>query len=42
MHATSSVDYAVLLPGEVTRLLDDEADFKSFDVMVQRCWPGFS
>ena len=37
MHMTSSVDYIVLLQGEVTLLLDDdEVDLKPFDVVVQR------
>ncbi len=37
MHTTSSVDYIVLLQGEVTLLLDDdEVDLKPFDVVVQR------
>ena len=37
MHMTSSVDYVVLLQGEVTLLLDDdEGDLKPFDVVVPR------
>lgn len=37
MHTTSSVDYIVLLRGEVTLLLDeDEVDLKPFDVVIQR------
>ena len=37
MHTTSSVDYIVLLKGEVTLLLDeDEVDLKPFDVVIQR------
>ena len=37
MHTTSTVDYIVLLRGEVTLLLDDdEVDLKPFDVVVQR------
>ncbi len=37
MHTTSSVDYVVLLHGEVTLLLDDgEVDLKPFDVVIQR------
>ena len=37
MHTTSSVDYVVLLRGEVTLLLDDgEVDLKPFDVVIQR------
>ena len=37
MHTTSSVDYVVLLKGEVTLLLDDgEVDLKPFDVVIQR------
>jgi len=37
MHTTSSVDYIVLLQGEVTLLLDDdEVDLKPFDAVVQR------
>ena len=37
MHMTSSVDYVVLLQGEVTLMLDDdEVDLKPFDVVVQR------
>ena len=37
MHTTSSVDYIVLLKGEVTLLLDEgEVDLKPFDVVIQR------
>ncbi len=36
MHTTSSVDYIVLLQGEVTLLLDDEVDLKPYDAVVQR------
>jgi len=37
MHKTSTVDYVVLLSGEVTMLLDKgEVDLKPFDVVVQR------
>ena len=37
MHKTKTVDYIVLLSGEVTLLLDDdERDLKPFDVVVQR------
>jgi mannose-6-phosphate isomerase-like protein (cupin superfamily) len=37
MHLTKSVDYIILLSGEVTLLLDeDERDLKPFDVVVQR------
>ena len=37
MHTTRSVDYIVLLKGEVTLLLDeDEVDLKPFDVVIQR------
>jgi mannose-6-phosphate isomerase-like protein (cupin superfamily) len=37
MHKTSTVDYVVLLSGEITMLLDDgEVDLKPFDVVVQR------
>ena len=37
MHTTSSVDYIVLLRGEVTLLLDEgEVDLKPFDVVIQR------
>ncbi len=37
MHTTSTVDYIVLLQGEVTLLLDDdEVDLRPFDVVVQR------
>ena len=37
MHKTKTVDYIILLSGEVTLLLDeDERDLKPFDVIVQR------
>ena len=37
MHKTETVDYIILLSGEVTLLLDeDERDLKPFDVVVQR------
>jgi mannose-6-phosphate isomerase-like protein (cupin superfamily) len=37
MHKTSTVDYVVLLSGEVTMLLDrGEVNLKPFDVVVQR------
>jgi mannose-6-phosphate isomerase-like protein (cupin superfamily) len=37
MHTTKTVDYIILLSGEVTLLLDeDERDLKPFDVVVQR------
>ena len=37
MHTTSSVDYIVLLKGEVTLLHDEgEVDLKPFDVVIQR------
>ncbi|MHA2050790.1 MAG: cupin domain-containing protein [Promethearchaeota archaeon] len=37
MHKTKTVDYIILLEGEVTLLLDkDEVDLKPFDVVVQR------
>lgn len=37
MHETRTVDYIVLLHGEVTLLLDeDEVDLKPFDVVIQR------
>ena len=37
MHTTSSIDYVVLLRGEVTLLLDDdEVSLKPFDVVIQR------
>ena len=37
MHKTDSVDYIVLLKGEVTALLDvGEVQMKSFDVLIQR------
>ncbi len=37
MHKTRSIDYIVLLQGEVTLLLDEgETDLKPFDVVVQR------
>lgn len=37
MHRTDSVDYAVILTGEITMLLDDsEVQLKAGDVVVQR------
>jgi len=37
MHLTKTVDYIILLSGEVTLLLDEEErDLKPFDVVVQR------
>ncbi len=37
MHRTASIDYGVVLDGEITLLLDDEAvDLKTGDVVVQR------
>ena len=37
MHVTLTVDYIVLLSGEVTMLLDEgQVDLKPFDVVVQR------
>ncbi len=37
MHRTSSLDYIIVLKGEVTLLLDDgEVHLKPFDVVVQR------
>jgi quercetin dioxygenase-like cupin family protein len=37
MHRTDSVDYAVVLTGEITMLLDDsEVQLKAGDVVVQR------
>ena len=37
MHVTLTVDYIVLLSGEVTMLLDeDQVDLKPFDVVIQR------
>ncbi len=37
MHRTRTVDYVVLLSGEITLLLDDgEVTLKPFDVVVQR------
>ena len=37
MHKTRTVDYVILLSGEVTLLLDrGEVDLKPFDVVVQR------
>ncbi|MDH5749432.1 MAG: cupin domain-containing protein [Rhodospirillales bacterium] len=37
MHRTDSVDYAVILSGEITMLLDDsEVKLKAGDVVVQR------
>ena len=37
MHKTGTIDYIILLSGEVTLLLDDdERELKPFDVVVQR------
>ncbi len=37
MHKTPTIDYIILLSGEVTLLLDDDQrDLKPFDVVVQR------
>ena len=37
MHKTETVDYIILLKGDVTLILDDEEiDIKPFDVVVQR------
>jgi mannose-6-phosphate isomerase-like protein (cupin superfamily) len=37
MHKTRTIDYVVLLSGEVTLMLDEgEVDLKPFDVVVQR------
>jgi mannose-6-phosphate isomerase-like protein (cupin superfamily) len=37
MHKTKTMDYIILLSGEVTMLLDEgEVDLKPFDVVIQR------
>ncbi len=37
MHRTETVDYIILLKGEVTLILDaDERDMRPFDVVIQR------
>lgn len=37
MHKTKTVDYIILLEGEITLLLDEgEVDLKPFDVVIQR------
>ena len=37
MHKTDSIDYIILLKGDVTLILDeDEIDVKPFDTVVQR------
>lgn len=37
MHKTKTVDYIILLEGEVTLIMDeDEVDLKPFDVVIQR------
>jgi mannose-6-phosphate isomerase-like protein (cupin superfamily) len=37
MHETGTIDYIIVLEGEVTLLLDeDEVDLKPFDVVIQR------
>ena len=39
MHRTDTIDYAVILSGSITMLMDDEADdveFNAGDVLIQR------
>jgi quercetin dioxygenase-like cupin family protein len=37
MHKTETIDYIILLKGDVTLILDEEEiDIKPFDVVVQR------
>ena len=37
MHKTETIDYIILLRGDVTLILDEEEiDMKPFDVVVQR------
>ena len=36
MHKTKTIDYIILLEGDVTLLLDDEVKLQPFDVVVQR------
>ena len=37
MHKTETIDYIILLEGDVTLILDEEEiDLKPFDVVVQR------
>jgi len=37
MHKTKTIDYIILLEGEITLLLDeDEVELKPFDVVIQR------
>ena len=37
MHKTDTIDYIILLKGDVTLILDEEeVDLKPFDVVVQR------
>ena len=37
MHKTETIDYIILLQGDVTLILDEEEiDLKPFDVVVQR------
>jgi quercetin dioxygenase-like cupin family protein len=37
MHETGTVDYIIVLEGEVTLLLDEEqVDLQPFDVVIQR------
>jgi quercetin dioxygenase-like cupin family protein len=37
MHKTETIDYIILLKGDVTLILDEEeVDIKPFDVVVQR------
>jgi quercetin dioxygenase-like cupin family protein len=45
MHRTNTIDYAVVISGKCTMLLDDEAevDMSAGDVMVQRAtWHGWA
>jgi mannose-6-phosphate isomerase-like protein (cupin superfamily) len=40
MHQTGTIDYIIVLEGEVTLLLDeDEVDLQPFDVVIQRGTP---
>ena len=37
MHKTDTIDYIILLKGDVTLILDqEEVDIKPFDVVIQR------
>jgi quercetin dioxygenase-like cupin family protein len=37
MHKTETIDYIILLKGDITLILDEEeVDLKPFDVVVQR------